>query len=251
MTETQNNQTSALTQELVSIITDRQLDDQTKVEKVKKFIQDNKNKGLDINATNVVGETPLYKAVRYGTPETVQALIAAGADVNATEVYGETPLHNAVRYGTPETVQALIDAGADVNAQDKFGYAPLHRATEWGTPETVQALIAAGADVNAKDNVGETPLYTAAYRGTPEMVQALIAAGADVNAKDNYGRTAKDILKERIARETDPKKKAEFEEALATKPNASSTLGKNSGGNLTQETPEETRPLTVPVREPR
>ena len=218
MTETQNNQTSALTQELVSISTDRQLDDQTKVEKVKKFIQDNKNKGLDINATNVVGETPLYKAVRYGTPETVQALIAAGADVNATEVYGETPLHNAVRYGTPETVQALIDAGADVNAQDKFGYAPLHRATEWGTPETVQALI---------------------------------AAGADVNAKDNYGRTAKDILKERIARETDPKKKAEFEEALATKPNASSTLGKNSGGNLTQETPEETRPLTVPVREPR
>ena len=170
-------------------------------------------------------------------------------DINAKDKDGRTALHYAAFHGTPETVQALIAVGADVNAKDKDGLTPLHDAAFHGTPETVQALIDAGADVNAKGYADQTPLhYAAGYYGKPETVQALIAAGADVNAKDNKGRTAEDILKERIAEETDPTKKAELKEALNTKPNASSTLGKNSGGDLTQAP---TRQQTVQGRETR
>ncbi len=145
----------------------------------------------------------------------LKTLRADGVDINAKDKHGYTPLHRAIRSDSLEVVKALIAAGADVNAKSKLGFfnnykqslyyangfTPLHFAAYTSaTPEVVKVLIAAGADVNARAEDGFTPLQVAAYNdapygtseyalfgATPEVVKVLIAAGADVNAENKYG----------------------------------------------------------------
>ncbi len=150
-----------------------------------KAVRELADAGIDVNAKDDEGLSPLHRAVRNGETEVVETLIAAGADVNAKDNDGESPLHRAARSGETEVVETLIAAGADVNAKDNYGESPLHRAARNSETKVVETLIAAGADVNAKDNYEYTPLFRAARYGTTKVVETLIAAGADVNAKDD------------------------------------------------------------------
>lgn len=153
--------------------------------------------GVDINAKDKHGYTPLHRAIRSDSLEVVKALIAAGADVNARAEDDFTPLHVAAIGATPEVVKVLIAAGADVNAENIY-VTPLSRAISrcydrmshrrtssrprrLSPPlaedtEVVKALIAAGADVEDRH------LKAAVGTNYTEVVKALIVAGADVNA---------------------------------------------------------------------
>ena len=145
----------------------------------------------------------LIQAARTGNHEAVKQHLASGADVNATDMIGRTPLHYAagVLYKewvegenaeglvvrTKEITELLIANGADVNAKDDvLEFTPLHLAAEYGHKEIAESLIAKGADVNAKTNSGRTPLHLAAYHGQTEIVELLIAKGADVNEKQYW-----------------------------------------------------------------
>ena len=61
----------------------------------------------------------MHYAAWRGKKEVAELLIANGADVNAKDVVGETPLHKAVIDGRKETTELLIAKGADVNAKTK------------------------------------------------------------------------------------------------------------------------------------
>ena len=218
--EKPNNKALELAGELVSIIQDGKLGDQEKVEKVKTFIKDKKDKGLDLNVQGVAdGRTVLHYAAEFGTPEMVKALVEAGAkenipdnggalpihlatqnkkhpDVinqlnidayaNARDSQEETPLFKAIRAGNLTAVNILLEKDADINAQNNHGWTPLMLATRYGTDEMVKALITAGAGakIDAMGKDGWTALMLAARYGTDEMVNALIDAGAVVDTKD-------------------------------------------------------------------
>ena len=55
--------------------------------------------GLDINAKNFDGMTPLMAAAEYDAPEIVKILLQNGADTNAVNMYGRTALEMAERKG--------------------------------------------------------------------------------------------------------------------------------------------------------
>lgn len=172
--------------------------------------------GVDVNAVDSDGETPLHTAALYATmceTKMLGMLINAGADVNAKTPEGYTPLryamwlHPRIRYSgshhrnlTPSpdmveihrklnAIKMLIDAGADVNAKDNAGETPLHVAVHSRRPNISSLLIAAGADIHARDNTGATPLHAAAEQDADDSATALIAAGADIHARDNTGAT--------------------------------------------------------------
>ena len=114
-----------------------------------------------IAAVLVVGCGPsvdIWEAARTGNIEAVKQHLAAGVDVNAKNDRGWTPLHRAAWGRHTEIVELLITNGADVNAKDDRGATPLHHAID---KEIVELLIAEGADVNAKDKRGRTPLDVA------------------------------------------------------------------------------------------
>ena len=84
--------------------------------------------------------------------------LAAGIDVNAKDDWGRTPLHRVITKGRKKTAELLIANGADVNAKAKGGGTSLHTAAFVGHKEIAELLIAKGADVNAKIVILGTPL---------------------------------------------------------------------------------------------
>jgi cytohesin len=151
-------------------------------------------KGVDVNAKNRMGGTPLHEAASQSNKDTVALLIANGADVNAKGQFGRTPLHEAGvpvyphRNGNDDVVAVLIANGADVNAKGDFNETPLHVAID--IRDVAKLLVAKGVDVNAKDKAGMTPLHRAVARSSKRDVpKLLVDKGADVNAKDKAGMT--------------------------------------------------------------
>jgi ankyrin repeat protein len=178
--------------------------------KVKAFIE----KGADINAKDLSGDTPLHYAAKSESAgkDIVELLITNGADVNAKNNEGKTPLdialqrkrediarllvekgavfsdiHNAVRAGNLEQVRAFLEEGVDVNAKGTLDYTPLHRAVAEGHKEIAELLISRGADVNARNKWDVTPLHFVG--NNIAIAEILIAEGAELDAKNKFGYT--------------------------------------------------------------
>ena len=183
-------------------------------------------KGLNVNAKNKAGVTPLlYLAPRliyYTRPKTLKLLIESGADVNIKNQYGEnllhivsypeiiellvkekkmdinskghlgnSVLHSAITRGRDlKFIQFLIELGADIHHVNTYGYTPLHFVTSYHL-DIAKFLIDKGLDVNAKTKSGETLLHTvfAHAWGHKNYIKFLVKKGANINARDNAGET--------------------------------------------------------------
>ena len=59
-------------------------------------------------------------------PEMLKRIITLGVDVNAKDYYGNTPLHYAARQKSPELIEMLLNADAEIDSLNKDGLTPLH-----------------------------------------------------------------------------------------------------------------------------
>ena len=81
--------------------------------------------GADLNANyNVAaGGTPLHMAAFGGSKESAELLIAAGADVNFKDILGQTPLDRAIQQKQTETADLLRKhggkTGEELKAEEK------------------------------------------------------------------------------------------------------------------------------------
>jgi hypothetical protein len=130
-------------------------------------------------------DVALNAAARSGLNEIIRELLQSGVDANAADAQGCTPLMHAATGGNALAIKLLIDAGADIDARDlQKGFTPLiclvaAMHSEKGYLKVARLLIDAGADPNAKANNGTTALDWA-MDGRPEkLVQMLRAAGAE------------------------------------------------------------------------
>jgi ankyrin repeat protein len=146
----------------------------------------------NINGSGVKNplDAELFRAIAANDGAAVQSLLEQGADVNATDILGRTPLFTAAFYHRPEMAKLLLAKGARTDARDATGLAPLHAAVIAGAIPVTAALIDAGADINAKTETGKTPLHLAAATGELDMARLLLLDGADKTLTDNHGETA-------------------------------------------------------------
>jgi ankyrin repeat protein len=151
--------------------------------------------GLDVNARDKRGVTPLLHAAWGGNVERAKCLVSFGADPNAKEGWSNNSmLHCAVQRDHTNNLAFIpyaLSFGLDINARNKPGNTPLHLAARLNeNVEMCRILVAAGADVNAKNNKGWTPLHDAAKENkNAEVYDFLVSKGADPDAKDNAGLT--------------------------------------------------------------
>lgn len=170
------------------------------------------NEGLDINAEDMFGETPLSYAILYHRSEMTEFLLNEGARLDLLSSRNKTILlHQSVSDGRPNTAIKVIQEGADpsvldsnartallclaipqelfysnaieqlliglksddLNTETEYGM-PLHMAAAKGESHIVKLLIAAGADPNIQDSDGETPLQIAAEKGNLQVVKELM-----------------------------------------------------------------------------
>ena len=148
--------------------------------------------GVDVDARNGAGETPLLVATRRNAVKAARALMEAGADVNAKDRIHDSPYLYAGARGHIEILEMTLAHGADLESTNRFGGTTLIPASERGHVETVRRLIAAGVNVDHVNRLGWTALIEAIILsdGGPwhqEIVQALVDAGANVNLADGEG----------------------------------------------------------------
>jgi ankyrin repeat protein len=140
--------------------------------------------------------SPLHAAAQRGendNPALVRALIAAGVNRNARDRNGATPLHYCASSGYEDSLRALIQAGAgaDVDVVDHDGLTPLHYACGSIKHNCAFVLLAAGADVCARDCNGQTAGHFASelvgVTLSPDTLHLLVAAGTDLDEVDLQG----------------------------------------------------------------
>ncbi|EMY12348.1 ankyrin repeat protein [Leptospira weilii str. Ecochallenge] len=165
------------------------------------------SKGLDVNAQDDDGVTPLMIAVSTKhqyydkdsnsvttsstSSEKIRYLLSKGADPLAKSKSERTLLHYAAYMGLDWFVEDLIAAKIDPNASDQNGWTPLHSAISGGHKNTVEILIRKEANPKVKSKEGYTLIHIATSHSDADLdlIQFLIQNGADINAKLYNGET--------------------------------------------------------------
>ena len=107
------------------------------------------NKLADIKKLLVQINGTIYICYSEPKVELVQFYIDNGVDVNAQDIYGMTPLHYALRSKNIDAAIALLKAGANPNLPNERGITPLSYIN--GFPERLdllQLMLDNGGDVD-------------------------------------------------------------------------------------------------------
>lgn len=138
-----------------------------------------------------------FTALHHTAPQyhdsTVTILLDAGMEIDARNCHGRTPLFQAVGSGHEETVRVFLEKGANVNAVDNEGWSVLHMAVFHERVAVATFLLDHGAKINC-DADGITPLHIAVLRKNVDLVELLLEYDADVNAGSGFVGTAYDFL---------------------------------------------------------
>ncbi|DBA04763.1 TPA: hypothetical protein N0F65_004400 [Lagenidium giganteum] len=118
----------------------------------------------------------IWVAASDGNIDAVEQFLAVGVDVNAKDEYGYTPLQAAVSYGHVELLRFLLDNGASVMMPDNDMETPLHHCE---TVECAKILLESGAELNARNAEGRTPLDSAIEEEHDELVAYYESLGAE------------------------------------------------------------------------
>ncbi len=131
--------------------------------------------------------TILHEAAKHGSFEFLEVVfdgweVHRKLDVNATDILGRTPLSYASQSGHLQVIELLLRKGADTTRRDWYGNTPLHEAVSRSHHAAVACLLSASnmkglaanvQDTNLPDVSGEMPLSTACRFSDVEMVSML------------------------------------------------------------------------------
>jgi ankyrin repeat protein len=117
-------------------------------------------------------------AVRRGSIEDLERLVAAGADIDARDEHGHTALMQAAVHGHAQVVEWLVRHGAELDHTAKYGLSALMLAVVNGHVAIVQILVRAGAKLGLKGTgapgfAGKTALDLAQARGDRDLTAIL------------------------------------------------------------------------------
>ena len=141
------------------------------------------------HAVTATGGVDWSTAIGFlGCPDDlVRHLVAEGLDVDAPDLHGRTPLWIRAQQGRPAQIPLLLSLGADIEARDEGheGCGPLHAAAVGLHADTVRVLLEHGADARAGAGTpAGTPLLGALQQAESwecadllEVTEVLLGAG--------------------------------------------------------------------------
>ncbi len=170
----------------------------------------------DTKKTDVVVGEKFFEAIKQGSLEEVQKLLALTPKLIHEKEKGLSPVMVAAYHHKPEIAEFLaekvgnltiFEASATgkthqvtrqlardpllVNAYSDDGYQPLGLACFFGHQETAEYLLKAGASVNSPSHneLNVTPLHSAAVSKYSRIVSMLLDYDADPNVREQGGYT--------------------------------------------------------------
>ncbi|EGC39321.1 hypothetical protein DICPUDRAFT_16456, partial [Dictyostelium purpureum] len=134
---------------------------------------------VNVNTINNDRNSALhYFCQKFKSPnlhEPFQLFLKKGVNINAQNKNGETPLHKSIFNNNVRVlmVNILLEAGAEVNVLNSRGESPLHFAVHLGREDLVTILVKAGADITVKGNEGKTCYELALTGGNVKVINFL------------------------------------------------------------------------------
>ncbi|XP_020623200.1 uncharacterized protein PB18E9.04c-like [Orbicella faveolata] len=165
-------------------------------------------------------------------------LSCEGVNVNATDEYGHTPVKIAAESGKCEAVRLLLNKTANITIADKTDNTTLHVAAKKGHKDVLELLLKTLGNNNTgiigKQNKDkDTPLHLAVTSKNPTCVALLLNAGAasTMEVKNEQGQTVTDLAREHGNEEIikllkNPQKVKEFLLGKAKSVTSKSSLGR-------------------------
>ena len=119
----------------------------------------------------------LHQAAGKNDLDAVSTLLLAGLQPNATDINGRTPLMVAAAGGFLGVMKVLIDAKADVDVMAKDSRTAAFRAGQRGQSRAIELLHEANADLSLGENFPDgmtiTPAWIAACNGHIHVIKFL------------------------------------------------------------------------------
>lgn len=130
-----------------------------------------KDKRIDLNARNRVGETPLMYLAIKGDIARMKDLIGRGAEVNQT---GWTALHYAATAGHDDAVRLLLENYAYIDAESPEKNTPMMMAMKYNRGTTVKLLLDEGADGYFRNAAGQNAADMAREAGNSALANDFV-----------------------------------------------------------------------------
>eukprot|EP00029_Vermamoeba_vermiformis_P014508 TRINITY_DN9626_c0_g1_i1.p1 TRINITY_DN9626_c0_g1~~TRINITY_DN9626_c0_g1_i1.p1 ORF type:complete len:1274 (-),score=279.85 TRINITY_DN9626_c0_g1_i1:2-3823(-) len=156
--------------------------------------------GIDVNARDNNGVTPLHEAVAVGNVGTITSLIINNADVTLVDFKLRTVFHWLAYWshknnydGTTvlETILALDMSGLGImESVDINGQTPFHYLAKFGTHDLTLFNRLMGQSRDMLDGNGDSALHLASQYGHVNIVQELLNSQMNVNTLNDRRMTA-------------------------------------------------------------
>jgi ankyrin repeat protein len=135
-----------------------------------------------------------YAVTKNNALDLIPFFSTQGVDVDARNKEGYTPLLLVVEYFYETDAYQAKPVLAGKESLLLTGNS--EKKSEPGPRDVLQALAAAGADLNAADGNGDTVLMKSVFWEESELTKILLELGADPAVRNKSGQTARDIAYE-------------------------------------------------------
>ena len=126
----------------------------------------------------------LLFAIKSNIIEAVEFLLDFGVDVNCTDVLGQTPLYLAARSGNKKFTCLLFRYKPVIDRPETTkNWTPLIIASLAGFTTIAESLLEHGANIEHRDHAGWTAIDHASYRGHIPLAKLLSKAAANLSYK--------------------------------------------------------------------
>ena len=188
--------------------------------------------GADPALKNQFGMTALHylmqsKSDSGRVTEMAESLLDAGSDINAANIIGQTPLASAVYHGASKCVELLIGRGADTDICTNDGHSPLSLAVRQNRHSILKALLDCGNDHLGSLLDSGTFMHLVARQADVETLRLLLnyrLKPRNVNVKNKEDLTPTEVMYKR--KDRDAEWTNLFEKFLDSVDDALSTLGR-------------------------
>lgn len=150
-------------------------------------------KGEEVNARNLSGDTALSWVLRCGTRspvvKTFNLLVDFGAEIHVKNDRSETPLQIASEMNIDEAVELPLELGCEVKVKGECSYSPLHHTARDKNGKLAEMLLKYCAEPNVQDYNQMTPLHVAVVSNSVHAARVLLEHGTDKEIINNLGQT--------------------------------------------------------------